>query len=36
MADALRSVIDRMELNELMSRYASSIDLRDWTRLRSV
>lgn len=36
MADALRSVLDRMELNELMNRYAAGIDLRDWTRLRSV
>jgi hypothetical protein len=36
MADALKSVLDRMELNELMNRYAASIDLRDWTRLRSV
>jgi hypothetical protein len=25
-----------VELNELMNRYAASIDLRDWTRLRSV
>lgn len=36
MADALRSALDRIELDELMNRYASSIDLRDWTRLRSV
>src|SRR5574341_188817 len=36
MADPLRSALDRMELCELMNRYASSIDLRDWTRLRSV
>ena len=36
MADALKSALDRMELNELMNRYAASIDLRDWTRLRSV
>jgi hypothetical protein len=36
MADPLKSALDRMELNELMNRYAASIDLRDWTRLRSV
>src|ERR1700687_4833356 len=36
MPDALKSALDRMELNELMNRYAASIDLRDWTRLRSV
>ena len=36
MADALKSALDRMELNELMNRYAASIDLRDWSRLRSV
>ena len=32
----MTSVLDRMELNEVMNRYAASIDLRDWSRLRSV
>ena len=36
MADPLTSVLDRMELNEVMNRYAASIDLRDWPRLRTV
>ena len=36
MTDPLTSVIDRMELNEVMNRYAASIDLRDWPRLRTV
>jgi len=36
MADTLKSALDRMELNELMNRYAAGIDLRDWTRLRGV
>ena len=31
----MQSALDRMELNELMNGYAASIDLRDWTRLRS-
>jgi hypothetical protein len=35
-ADPLRSLLDRTELNELMNRYAASIDLRDWARLRAV
>jgi len=34
--DPLRSLLDRMELEELMNRYATSIDLRDWARLRTV
>lgn len=34
--DALRSLLDREELNELMNRYAASIDGRDWARLRTV
>jgi hypothetical protein len=36
MADALTRILDRIELNELMNRYAAGIDLRDWARLRSV
>jgi hypothetical protein len=36
MADPLTVVLDRMELNEVMNRYAASLDLRDWPRLRSV
>ena len=36
MADRPRVLEDRMELEELMNRYASSIDRRDWPRLRTV
>ena len=36
MADPLRPALDRIELDELMNRYAVSIDLRDWKRLRTV
>ncbi len=36
MADPLRDLLDRAELEELMNRYASSIDGRDWPRLRTV
>ncbi len=36
MPDALRSLLDRLELEDVMNRYAASIDLRDWARLRSV
>jgi hypothetical protein len=36
MADMLKSLLDRVELCELMNRYAAAIDLRDWVRLRSV
>jgi len=32
----MKSLLDRVELNELMNRYAASIDLRDWARLRTV
>jgi hypothetical protein len=31
-----KALLDRVELNELMNRYAASIDLRDWARLRTV
>jgi hypothetical protein len=33
---ALHALLDRAELEELMNRYASSIDGRDWARLRTV
>ena len=36
MAEAMQALLDRVELNELMNRYAASIDLRDWARLRTV
>lgn len=36
MADAMQALLDRVELNELMNRYAAAIDLRDWSRLRTV
>jgi len=32
----MQALIDRVELNELMNRYAQAIDLRDWSRLDSV
>ena len=35
-SDPLRSLLDRVELDEVMNRYAASIDLRDWARLRTV
>ncbi len=31
-----QALLDRVELNEVMNRYAASIDLRDWARLRTV
>jgi len=34
--DPVRSLLDRVELEEVMNRYATSIDLRDWARLRTV
>lgn len=36
MNETMKALLDRVELNELMNRYAASIDLRDWTRLRTV
>src|SRR5262245_653964 len=36
MTDRPHVLQDRMELEELMNRYASSIDRRDWPRLRAV
>ena len=36
MVEAMEALLDRVELNELMNRYAASIDLRDWARLRTV
>ena len=36
MTDALMSLLGRVELAELMNRYAAAIDLRDWPRLRTV
>jgi hypothetical protein len=36
MDDATRALLDRAELDEVMNRYAASIDLRDWARLRTV
>ena len=36
MAEAMPALLDRVELCELMNRYAASIDLRDWPRLRTV
>ncbi len=31
-----QALLDRVELNEVMNRYAAAIDLRDWARLRTV
>ncbi len=36
MTDAVRSLLDRSELNELMNRYALAIDMRDWPGLLGV
>ena len=36
MDDTTRALLDRAELDEVMNRYAASIDLRDWARLRTV
>jgi len=32
----MQALLDRMELNEVMNRYAQAIDLRDWDRLKTV
>ena len=36
MPEVMQALLDRVQLNDLMNRYAVSIDLRDWARLRSV
>ncbi len=36
MDDTTRALHDRAELEEVMNRYAASIDLRDWARLGTV
>jgi hypothetical protein len=36
MDETLRPLLDRADLDEVMNRYAASIDLRDWARLRTV
>ncbi len=36
MPDPLGSLRDRVELEDVMNRYAAAIDLRDWARLRTV
>src|SRR6185503_2562345 len=36
MDDTTRALPDGAELDEVMNRYAASIDLRDWARLRTV
>src|SRR5688572_31045075 len=36
MDDTTRALLDRGELDQVMNRYAASIDLRDWARLRTV
>lgn len=33
MADALREIRDRLEIEALLARYASALDARDWSRL---
>jgi hypothetical protein len=32
MDDTTRALLDRVELDEVMNRYAAAIDLRDWAR----
>jgi hypothetical protein len=36
MDDPTRALLDRAELDEVMTRYAAAIDLRDWARLGTV
>src|SRR5262245_61956972 len=36
MDDAARALLDRVELEDLMNRYATAIDLRDWACLNTV
>jgi hypothetical protein len=36
MDEATRQLLDRVELEEIMNRYAAAIDLRDWGWLRTV
>ena len=36
MTDATRALLDRLDCEEVMNRYAAAIDLRDWERLRAV
>jgi len=36
MAGPMQALLDRAELDEVLNRYAASIDLRDWARLRTV
>jgi hypothetical protein len=36
MDDTTRALLDRVELAEVMNRYAAAIDLRDWARLGTV
>lgn len=36
MTDTVRTLLDRLDCQEVMNRYAASIDLRDWARLGTV
>ena len=36
MTDTVKTLLDRLDCQEVMNRYAASIDLRDWARLRTV
>jgi 3-phenylpropionate/cinnamic acid dioxygenase small subunit len=36
MADALQGLLDRVEINDLLARYSTALDSRDWELLRDV
>ena len=36
MTDTTKTLLDRLDCQEVMNRYAASIDLRDWARLATV
>ena len=36
MTDTVRTLLDRLDCQEVMNRYAASIDLCDWARLGTV
>ena len=36
MTDTVRTLLDRLDCQEVMNHYAASIDLRDWARLATV
>jgi 3-phenylpropionate/cinnamic acid dioxygenase small subunit len=36
MSDALRELLDRAEINDLLARYSTALDSRDWSQLGTV